>query len=197
MLIFTESTRSSDGHVTESNKFYDGSITKSGSQSIVVLRWGRIGVEKGQTSQKAFSDEYSAKSYLQSKLYEKSRKGYRQVDESTYKALKATARLIGLQNKIHSTRWLERVTTPYNKILWKDVSELRLQEPDCFPGLEVIFSRKVDNAKYKFLFTSEGIFVGDANNILSQIDCSNFRELSVNDELSEVAGSVHSAIFAV
>jgi predicted DNA-binding WGR domain protein len=196
VLVFTEATTNAKGERSESNKYYDGKITHTGASYIVETRWGRIGAAKGQSQKKEFNSEWEAKYALDDKLREKREKGYREISDAEYKTMVAVAQLVGLNNKVISTTWMERIKNG-NVATWiGPVDELRLQDPACFPGLQVAFNDRKTDKVYLFLFTSEGTYVEIDPKLGRTMTGQSWLKISDDHPLSAVANSVHTAVFS-
>lgn len=78
---------------------------------------------------------YAASSFVEGKITEKRRKGYRKIDKTTFDKLCVEAAIVGTQNKCSQLQWVE-ILDPVSLSL-KPCDELRLQDPACNPGIMV------------------------------------------------------------
>lgn len=146
---------------SEHNKFWAGKLDESTCS--VIVRWGRIGT-KGQSQTKTFSSAYSAADHLDTKLREKMRKGYTSkldgetIDAAKLEELAIRAAIVGTQNKCHKMQWVE-ITQEGSTFGFKAISDERLYEPDCVPGLLVAMETRKE---YDGLTSFNILFTGDA-----------------------------------
>jgi predicted DNA-binding WGR domain protein len=144
----------------ESNKFWAAHWNDKTNQ--VFVRWGRLGT-KGQSQVKSFPTQYSAVNFINTKFSEKQRKGYHNelhgkvITHAMLDRLHTEAAIVGTQNKCHDFKWVE-LTPNGSAIDFKEISEDRLYDPDCSPGILVVFEtrKEIDNRdRFTFLFTLE------------------------------------------
>jgi predicted DNA-binding WGR domain protein len=155
ILINTSST---DG--TEHNKFWAASWDETTGK--VSVRWGRVGT-KGQSKTHDKSGAYEAANFIEGKLREKRRKGYKEtyqgkpITQAVLDRLNTEAAIVGTQNKCHDFKWVELSPTATG-IDFHEISEDRLYDPACNPGILVVFEtrKEYDNrTRFTFLFTLE------------------------------------------
>ncbi len=134
----------------EHNKFYITSIDEKTFTATV--RWGRLGV-KGQNQVKNFNSMYDAGRFIDGKISEKTRKGYRKIDKAKFDKLCVEAAIVGTQNKCNNLQWIEFVG---DSLKFKPVTEDRLQSPECNPGIRVDVETKKaygEQTSFRLLFT--------------------------------------------
>jgi predicted DNA-binding WGR domain protein len=136
-----------EGH----NKFWAASQDTATNR--VIIRWGRLGT-KGQSQVKDFPGAYGAVNFIDSKVREKTNKGYHKIDQSKFDRLALEAAIVGTQNKCHNFKWVE--ITDERNLIYKPVNEDRLQDPGCNPGIYVEVETKKQYGgcdSFRFLFT--------------------------------------------
>ena len=142
------------------NKFWAAGLDEQTNQ--VHVRWGRIGT-KGQSKDHSFDGKYAAAHFIETKFCEKRRKGYTDklhnvdITQAALDRLNTEAAIVGTQNKCHSFQWVELVASG-NAIDFHEISEDRLYDPSCNPGILVVFEtrKEIDNRdRFTFLFTLE------------------------------------------
>ena len=72
----------------------------------VTIQWGRIGGSLS-TQTKDFSDPGSMQRFIEQKTSEKTRKGYKLVDDAELRKQESIAQAIGQQNKIQKVLWVD------------------------------------------------------------------------------------------
>lgn len=124
--------------------------------AIVLVRNGRLGSPKGAVQPERYcGDDWDAQHYISSKIAEKRRKGYIQVDEHKFKQLTIQASVVGLSNKLESMTWMEYIISNGTHI---PVQEDRLIQPDYNPALMVVLQTKKSYGgqnSFLFLFTPD------------------------------------------
>jgi predicted DNA-binding WGR domain protein len=149
----------SEGH----NKFWAAWWDETTNK--VHIRWGRLG-SRGQSQIKDFPGSWKAGSFISGKYSEKLRKGYtnqlggKEITQSVLDRLHAEAAIIGTQNKCHGFQWVE-ITQGTKFTDFVEISEERLYDPDCNPGILIRFeTRKAVGGRdeFKFLFSLEGTY---------------------------------------
>lgn len=132
-------TRTQDraGHTVEHSKYWIGCVQDDNS---VLTRWGRLGT-KGQSKIFPYSSELRATGFLNTKVNDKLRNGYRIVKEAEFRRLDIMSRVLGIKHRIAEVQWVEiarvGVRDPSDVIDCKLVPESRLAMPDCTPGLRI------------------------------------------------------------
>ena len=169
----------------------------------VYVRWGRLGT-KGQSQEKNFDSAYSAANFIDTKYYEKRRKGYRdtnengqKIDHARFEMMCTEAAIVGTQNKCHNMHWVELSATG-DGFSYVEISDDRLYSPDCNPGLLVEFETKKEHDarnRFKFLFTFEETYdVRDAKRaIASQLVDSTHPLHKMVEKVEEAIGRKLSA----
>jgi predicted DNA-binding WGR domain protein len=145
ILVCTEDNHSKFWMYTEANGVY-------------TARWGRLGTKGGQPKTYSYSE-------IVSKVYEKQRKGYKQITRDVYEQKTVEAAIVGTQNKCHTMRWLEQKKDASafgslrfaDGVIYAPVDERRLQEPDCEPALMVVLETRKEYLE--LLFTPDGSYL--------------------------------------
>lgn len=140
----------------EHNKFWTAVMDPKTHK--VTIRWGRIGT-KGQSQEKDFSGEYAAGRFIEGKMSEKTRKGYRTIDKKKLDEMTIQAAIVGTSNKCHSFSWVE-IKNP-KELEFEKIKDDRLADPDLNPGIYVEVETKKEysgRTKFKLLFTFEQVF---------------------------------------
>jgi len=88
--------------VDSSNKFWSYEIRGNS----VYVKWGRMG-GSSQDQTQAFGSSYERDKFIDSKVKEKTRKGYRQVDDKELKKEEKVANLLGHTHKISKMEWVD------------------------------------------------------------------------------------------
>lgn len=139
----------------------------------VHVRWGRLGT-KGQTQDKKMG-VHEASRFIDTKYAEKRRKGYteryqgRVIDHTIFEKMATEAAIVGSSNKCHQMQWVEIVKNDPTTgkpaangvTALKPITDDRLSEPDCNPGLMVKLETKKQyggNNKFDLLFTFDRAF---------------------------------------
>lgn len=172
------------------NKFWAGRL----ENKTVYIRWGRLGT-KGQSQEKEFAGEYAAANFLQTKFNEKKRKGYtdrhrgKQIDGPVLEKLAVEAAIVGTSNKCHDMQWVEIAAS--NPITFERISEERLFDPACTPGLLVSLETKKEyggKTSFNLLFTGDAAYVADA---VKNAACA---KIEKTDKLYELTKKVEEAV---
>ena len=87
-----------------SNKFWGYEISKDGKT--VTVSWGRVGT-RGDSQSETFGSIDGADSFVQSKIREKTRKGYRLLDVAEVKKEEKLAKTIGFQHKVQRVEYVD------------------------------------------------------------------------------------------
>lgn len=158
-----------------SNKSWSAQMDEKTFQ--VVIRWGRLGTKR-QSQEEDFDGIYTAGRFIESKMGEKRRKGYRPIEKSKFDELSIQAAIVGSSNKCQNFGWVE-IT---DDLKFQPVGEDRLADPACNPGVFVeIETRKKYGGKTMFalLFTFDKVFdVTDQNNIIQIVKTNPIYELT-------------------
>ncbi len=174
----------------EHNKFWSAQMDEKTFK--VVIRWGRLGT-KGQSQEKEFSAEYGAGQFIESKMSEKRRKGYRPIEKKKFDELSIQSAIVGSSNKCRNFRWVE-ITDEAN-LKFQSISEDRLADPACNPGVFVEVETKKEYAgrtMFALLFTFEQVFdVTDGRNITLVTKASPIYDLT--GKVEEALGRTLSA----
>jgi|GEM_PF-6466105 len=158
------------------NKFWAAWWDEKTNQ--VHVRWGRLGT-RGQSQTKDFPGSWKAASFISGKFSEKSRKGYtsqhsgKEITQATLDQMHAEAAIVGTQNKCHGFAWVE-ITQEGDDILFVEISEERLYDPDCNPAIAIKFEtrKNIDGCdSFRFLFTLDGTYniIGSSYTTVSQL----------------------------
>jgi predicted DNA-binding WGR domain protein len=130
----------------------------------VHVRWGRLGT-KGQTQEKKMG-VHEASRFIETKYAEKRRKGYtekyqgRAIDHVIFEKMATEAAIVGSSNKCHNMQWVEIVKNGVTAL--KPITDDRLSEPDCNPGLMVKLETKKQYSgsnKFDLLFTFDRAYL--------------------------------------
>jgi len=135
---------------TGHNKFW--TIVYDLATKTVTRRWGRIGT-KGQAKTEPFAADYSAARFVETKISGQRRDGYKPIDRATLDRMAIEAAIVGTQNKCHNFKWVELHQDAHGIGLhgFSTISEDRLMDPSCNPGLVVeIETRKEYGGRTKF-----------------------------------------------
>src|ERR1022692_1939405 len=96
------------------NKFWSYTIDESTNKSVHV-KWGRIGMDsKDQT--KSFSSFSEMQKFIDSKVREKEKKGYKLVTADKLEDEKTTAKALGDRNKIKRLLWVSKRQNVLHKL---------------------------------------------------------------------------------
>lgn len=174
---------------TGHNKFW--TIIYDTATKIVTRRWGRIGTKGQSKSEPAFAADYTAARFIETKIAGQKREGYKQVDRSTLDRMAIEAAIVGTQNKCHNFRWVELHHDSHGIGMhgFSPISEERLMDPSCNPGLVVdIETKKAYGGKTRFtlLFTLE-----QAYEIRQP---QNLTPITKSDPLYSLTGKVEEAV---
>jgi predicted DNA-binding WGR domain protein len=180
----------------EHNKFWAGKLHESTCS--VEARWGRIGT-KGQSNTKSFSTVYAAANHLDNKFREKKRKGYTDkldgepIDSAKLEELAIRAAVVGTQNKCHDMQWVE-ITSDGPTVEFQSISDQRLYEPDCVPGLLVAMETRKEydgETSFSILFTGDAAHKARTNKAKSGVTTG---KIEKSDELYELTKKVEEAV---
>lgn len=173
-----------------SNKFWAAQMDKKTFK--VTIRWGRLGT-KGQSQEKDFAGEYAAGRFIESKMGEKTRKGYRPIEKKKFDELVIQSAIVGTSNKCRNFRWVE--ITDESNLKFKTITEDRLADPACNPGVFVELETKKEysgKTMFALLFTFDKVFdVTDGRNITLVTKASPIYELT--GKVEEALGRTLSA----
>ncbi len=168
-----------------SNKFWAAQMDENTFK--VTIRWGRLGT-KGQSQEKDFAAEYVAGRFIESKMSEKRRKGYRTIEKKKFDELCIQSAIVGTSNKCRNFRWVE-ITDEAN-LRFKTIPEERLADPNCNPGVFVELETKKDyggKSMFALLFTFDKVFdVTNGHNITLVTKSSPIYELT--EKVEEALG---------
>lgn len=112
------------------NKFW--TIRWDNTTKTIHTRWGRIGTAGG--SKETPADVHTAPAIISRKQHQKMAEGYRKIKSSDFDKLTIQAAIVGSQNKCHDLQWVE-ISSDGEHISWHVISEDRLYDPNCNPGL--------------------------------------------------------------
>jgi len=159
----------------EHNKFY--AFETDDTTHTVTTRWGRLGA-KGQSATEHFGDKWDAQRYVNKKLQEKTRKGYRVCSKPDFDKANLAAAIVGTQNKVGDMNWIEVYINPeqingnLTEISYRKITEDRLSQPDCNPGLLVKIDTKKEYAgetEFTMIFAGEKVYKSISNgNVVSR-----------------------------
>jgi len=111
----------------QSNKFWSYSV----SGTTVTCKWGRVGNEPDKVVKK-FSSSYEVDKFVNQKIKEKEKKGYKLVSKEKLEEEKTTAKELGTRNKIKTMLFCSKNG---NKI-----TELNAYDPGQYVYVEVLDS---------------------------------------------------------
>ena len=112
------------------NKFWTYEI----QGSAVTTRYGRLGLT-GQSSTKTLNSTYEAGSFAQNKVWEKQRKGYKQVPEEEFNLLRLQAEILGSGNKAEGAYIVQHSS---RKNQMSEVKEKVLYDPNFEPNILLV-----------------------------------------------------------
>jgi predicted DNA-binding WGR domain protein len=90
----------------QSNKFWEYEV-QSEDPYRVLVKWGRLSLT-GQSQTKCFKNEAAMRAFLCKKIFEKERKGYKNIQENERKKEVDIARELGYQNKISKIQYVTK-----------------------------------------------------------------------------------------
>jgi predicted DNA-binding WGR domain protein len=171
-----------------SNKFWAYEIDGKS----VTITWGRVGLE-GESQQKSFDSSYDLDAFVQKKIREKEKKGYKKITEQKLKKETKTADALGSQNKIQRMLWVSRKD--------KKLSQIDAYDPKQFVYVEILnsWSKKMTRlllAKEETWMLDEGITESGRDlymNGAQKLGYSNFAD-AVRNVLKEMAEVVAAAL---
>jgi len=111
-----------------SNKFWSYEID---SNHTTTIKWGRVGSTNSQQVKK-FSSSYAAQNFIDSKIAEKTKKGYKKVTKAKLNEEVKTANALGVQNKIKRLLFVGKKD--------KELNQLDKYDPKQFVYVEVLNS---------------------------------------------------------
>ena len=112
------------------NKFWSYEIDDKNN---VVIRWGRMGT-KGQSKAYAFNSKWDADHFVDKKIGEKIRKGYKKVETEEFDLKKLQAELVGAGCKIEELCFVKKLHKIDNRNLYETVKEeSALADPEYDP----------------------------------------------------------------
>jgi len=135
------------------NKFWIVNIDKQ--TLTATIRWGRLGTQ-GQSQIKQFNNDWLLLNFIETKVIEKQRKGYHKTTKTIFDKLCIEAAIVGTSNKCKNFEWVDILNLSPPQ--YKTCDELRLQDPNCNPGITVIVeTRKSYGGRNSFhiLFTAD------------------------------------------
>lgn len=173
----------SSGH----NKFWAASWDES--NNTVNMRWGRIGT-KGQYQVKKFGSKSDAINFISKKVYEKQAKGYSntingaKITEAELNKVNTIAAIIGTQNKCSNFQWVE-IKEHGDSLKYELISEDRLYDPNCNPGILIDVEMRENSLKFRFLFSSQNVY---------DVSYGDFSVISNKHPLYKIVNKVEEAI---
>lgn len=118
------------------SKFYEYWLGED--ELTTYARFGRIGTPGKSEAGREHGHRDLASCYLRRKAYEKTRKGYVNVDYNEFNRLSLQAAIVGTQNKCGDFHYVEFIDGNQFRM----VSEERLADPECKVGFMLDFSTR-------------------------------------------------------
>ena len=169
--------------------------------AIVLVKNGRLGSPKGTIQPpKDCGSEWSADRYIENKIDEKLRKGYRKIDENKFKQLTMQASVIGLNNKCDLMQWVEQIPSDDQHYNFRNVGESRLMQPDYNPALLVSLTTKKAYAgqnSFRFLFTPDKSYEVRGYGVRGGVHQFEVREITKSDPLYDISSKVEAGMATV
>jgi len=174
----------------KSNKFWNAEVisTESPKRHIVKVSYGRIGA-KGTTKEFKFSWQYEAVNYYQSKVSEKTRKGYKEVKEDREVEIRAKiADAIGTSDKVGSVFFTEKL----GRGSFSTINESQMMDPNIDVAVYLkVRSRKGDGIWIHYMVMEDTVFYKRTNGEITHRD--DFIELE-DKELQDKLEKIYSLV---
>lgn len=176
----------------QSNKFWSYEL----SGNSVTTKWGRIGGTSDDNTKK-FGSPMAAQKFIDTKVREKEKKGYKLASKEKLKEEVSTANALGVQNKIKEIKWVSKKGNELN--------QLNSYDPKQYVYVEVLNSWSKDITR--LLLSRDQTWMVDGGVSMSggTITCNKIYELTyehtfasaVRDLLKKMATTVATALKSV